>query len=85
MRLVGGCGEQVCPGSFQTQLTPYKLPSVHLKGGRQVARMKLESPHLRDPRPVVAAWGQTDKDSALLSLPLRTMGRAAYLLEVSVL
>ena len=85
MGLVGGCGEQVCPGSFQTQLTPYKLPSVHLKGGRQVARMKLESPPMI---PIPETRGGslgTDKDSALLSLPLRTMGRAAYLLEVSVL
>lgn len=83
MRLVGGCGEQVCSGRFQTQLTPYKLPSVHLKGGRQVARMKLESPPMR-PETHGGSLG-TDKDSALLSLPLRTMGRAAYLLEVSVL
>lgn len=55
MGLVGGCGEQVCPGSFQTQLTPYKLPAVHLKGGRQEARMKPEFPPVR---PVVAGWGQ---------------------------
>lgn len=83
MGLVGGCREQVCPGSVQTQLTPYKFPSVNLKGSRQVARMKLESPPTR-PETRGGSLG-TDKDSALLSLPLRTMGRAAYLLEVSVL